>query len=52
VRYVILQKMSVALALLPYTRGDSGSWSAIMQKLLISINFLLNDIFEGLEEGI
>lgn len=48
----ILQKISGALASLPYTKGDSGSWSVIMQKLLISINLLLNDVFEGLEEGI
>ncbi|KAJ4744923.1 hypothetical protein LUZ62_058707 [Rhynchospora pubera] len=46
----VLKKISGALALLPHAKGDSGSWSTIMQKLLFSINSLLNDIFQGLEE--
>ncbi|KAF3321111.1 proline-, glutamic acid- and leucine-rich protein 1 [Carex littledalei] len=46
----VLKKISGALALLPHAKGDSGSWSVIMQKLMISINLLLNDVFEGLEE--
>ncbi|KAJ3686121.1 hypothetical protein LUZ61_015285 [Rhynchospora tenuis] len=46
----VLKKISGALALLPHAKGDSGSWFTIMQKLLFSINSLLNDVFQGLEE--
>ncbi|XP_078177514.1 uncharacterized protein LOC144571997 [Carex rostrata] len=45
-----ISKISCALALLPHAKGDIGSWSVIMQKLMISINLMLNDVFEGLEE--
>ncbi|XP_078148344.1 protein ROOT HAIR DEFECTIVE 3-like isoform X2 [Carex rostrata] len=31
---------------------DSGSCSVIMQKLTVSMDLLLNDVFEGLEEGV
>ena len=47
-----LQKFAHCLSLLPKVRGDEGSWSLLMQKILISIHVLLNDTFEGLEEGI
>lgn len=46
------QKFAHFLALLPKAnKGDAGSWSLMMQKLLISINVHLNNFFQGLEEG-
>ncbi|KAF8390224.1 hypothetical protein HHK36_024749 [Tetracentron sinense] len=46
----MLKKLAHCLALLPKSRGDEDSWSLMMQKIQISINALLNDAFQGLEE--
>ncbi|XP_010549501.1 PREDICTED: proline-, glutamic acid- and leucine-rich protein 1 isoform X2 [Tarenaya hassleriana] len=46
----MLKKLSHFLALLPKAKGDEGSWSLMMQKLLISANMHLNNFFQGLEE--
>lgn len=43
------QKLAHCLALLPKSRGDEGSWSLMMQKILIWINNHLNDAFQGFE---
>ena len=46
------QKFAHFLALLPKAnKGDAGSWSLMMQKLLIAINVHLNNFFQGLEDG-
>ncbi|CAE5958881.1 unnamed protein product [Arabidopsis arenosa] len=46
----MLKKFARFLALLPKAKGDGGTWSLMMQKLLISINVHLNNFFQGLEE--
>ncbi|KAL4576739.1 hypothetical protein LXL04_012838 [Taraxacum kok-saghyz] len=46
----MLKKLAVCLSLLPKSKGDEDSWSVLFQKLLIAINILLNDSFQGLEE--
>ncbi|KAG2318989.1 hypothetical protein Bca52824_012202 [Brassica carinata] len=47
----MLKKFAHFLALLPKAnKGDAGSWSLMMQKLLISINVHLNNFFQGLED--
>ncbi|KAJ0988331.1 hypothetical protein J5N97_006687 [Dioscorea zingiberensis] len=46
----VSKKAVCCLALLPKVKGDEDSWSLMMQKILISINLLLNDAFQGLEE--
>ncbi|CAN6888964.1 hypothetical protein Bca4012_072090 [Brassica carinata] len=47
----LLKKLAHFLALLPKAnKGDTASWSLMMQKLLISINVHLNNFFQGLEE--
>ncbi|KAL0698667.1 hypothetical protein Bca4012_054789 [Brassica carinata] len=49
----MLKKFAHFLALLPKAnKGDAGSWSLMMQKLLISINVHLNNFFQGLEDEI
>ncbi|KAK6233800.1 hypothetical protein QUC31_006206 [Theobroma cacao] len=45
-----LKKLGYCLALLPKSKGDEDSWSLMMQKILLSINDLLNDAFQGVEE--
>lgn len=50
--FVLFQKLAHCLALLPRLRGDEESWSLMIQKVLLSINSHLNDLFQGLEEGI
>jgi hypothetical protein len=47
----ILQKFARVLAMLPSVRVSEGSWSLMIQKILIGVNNLLNDAFVGLEEG-
>ena len=37
--------------MLPSVRVSEGSWSLMIQKILIGVNNLLNDAFVGLEEG-
>ncbi|CAF1709862.1 hypothetical protein HID58_056215 [Brassica napus] len=47
----MLKKFAHFLALLPKAnKGDAGSWSLMMQKLLIAINVHLNNFFQGLED--
>ncbi|KAL0795827.1 hypothetical protein Bca101_067204 [Brassica carinata] len=47
----LLKKLAHFLALLPKAnKGDTTSWSLMMQKLLISINVHLNNFFQGLEK--
>ncbi|KAJ0230349.1 hypothetical protein HA466_0308530 [Hirschfeldia incana] len=46
-----LKKCAHFLALLPKAnKGDTASWSLMMQKLLISINVHLDNFFQGLEK--
>ncbi|XP_008807711.2 proline-, glutamic acid- and leucine-rich protein 1 [Phoenix dactylifera] len=45
------KKFAHCLALLPKVKGDEDSWSLTMQKILITIDRLLNDAFQGLEEA-
>ncbi|PNT66437.1 hypothetical protein BRADI_3g11327v3 [Brachypodium distachyon] len=44
------KKFARALALLPSVRVSEGTWSLMIQKILIVVNNLLNDAFLGLEE--
>ncbi|KAL5568599.1 hypothetical protein UlMin_025174 [Ulmus minor] len=46
----MLKKLACCLALLPKSKGDEGSWSLMMQKILLWINHHLNDAFQGFEE--
>ncbi|GLT57051.1 hypothetical protein SLA2020_300530 [Shorea laevis] len=46
----MLKKLGHCLALLPKSKGDEGSWSLMMQKILVLINDHLNDVFQGMEE--
>ncbi|KAG2298343.1 hypothetical protein Bca52824_034815 [Brassica carinata] len=49
---LFVSKFAHFLALLPKAnKGDAGSWSLMMQKLLISINVHLNNFFQGLEDA-
>ncbi|CAH8349955.1 unnamed protein product [Eruca vesicaria subsp. sativa] len=50
--YNMLKNFAHFLALLPKAanKGDAGSWSLLIQKMLISINEHLNNFFQGLEE--
>ncbi|KAM0011919.1 putative pre-rRNA-processing protein RIX1 [Helianthus debilis subsp. tardiflorus] len=45
-----VKKLALCLSLLPKSRGDADSWYLMIQKILIAINVLLNDSFQGLEE--
>lgn len=47
-----VQRCAQCLSLLPKSRGDEESWLVMIQKILGSINYNLNDAFVGLEEGI
>ncbi|KAF7043231.1 hypothetical protein CFC21_052622, partial [Triticum aestivum] len=44
------KKFARVLAMLPSVRVSEGTWSLMIQKVLIGINNLLNDAFVGLEE--
>ncbi|XP_004249969.1 uncharacterized protein [Solanum lycopersicum] len=46
----MLKKLGYCLALLPKSRGDEDSWVLMMQKIMLSINIQLNDVFQGLEK--
>ncbi|GAB2272033.1 hypothetical protein Dimus_006856 [Dionaea muscipula] len=46
----LLEKFARCLALLPKSRGDADSWFQLLQKILLSISFQLNEALEGLEE--
>ncbi|XP_076946978.1 uncharacterized protein LOC143618766 isoform X2 [Bidens hawaiensis] len=46
----MVKKLAVCLSLLPKSKGDADSWYLMIQKVLIAINVLLNDAFQGLEE--
>ncbi|KAL6552634.1 hypothetical protein OROHE_007998 [Orobanche hederae] len=45
-----MKKLAYRLSLLPKTRVNEDSWSLMMYKILLNINSLLNDAFQGLEE--
>lgn len=53
-KYAIFRKFMVLWCCYHTQNGYNGSWSVIMQKLMISIDLSLNDVFEGLEleEGV
>ncbi|KAD7479898.1 hypothetical protein R6Q59_008731 [Mikania micrantha] len=46
----MVKKLARCLSLLPKSKGDADSWSLMIQKVLIAINVLLNDSYQGLEE--
>ncbi|XP_023767642.1 uncharacterized protein LOC111916263 isoform X1 [Lactuca sativa] len=46
----MLKKLALCLSLLPKSKGDEETWSLMIHKILIAINILLNDSFQGLEE--
>ncbi|KAL6181033.1 hypothetical protein ACLB2K_047691 [Fragaria x ananassa] len=46
----MLKKLAHCLAVLPKSKGDEESWSLMIQKVLLSINRHLNDVFQGFEE--
>ncbi|XP_074577774.1 uncharacterized protein LOC141834299 isoform X2 [Curcuma longa] len=45
----LLKKIANCLAVLPMARVDENSQSLMMQKIILEINILLNDYFQGLE---
>ncbi|KAK9691995.1 hypothetical protein RND81_09G234100 [Saponaria officinalis] len=47
---ILLMKLACCLASLPRSKGDEESWSLMMQKILSSLNSLLDSTLEGLEE--
>lgn len=47
----VSKELAHCLALLPKARGGAESWSLMMKKVLIAINTLLDDAFDGLNEG-
>lgn len=50
-QYFDIQKLTRCLAILPKSKGDEGTWSLLMQKILLFVNDYLTDAFQGLEEG-
>ncbi|XVE68108.1 hypothetical protein DITRI_Ditri09bG0042900 [Diplodiscus trichospermus] len=48
----MMKSYAYFLASLPKSRGEKDSWFVMMQDILASIEFHLNDVFQGLEEGI
>ncbi|KAL6511369.1 hypothetical protein OROHE_020451 [Orobanche hederae] len=46
----VMKKLAYGLSLLPKSRVNEDSWSLMMDKILLNINSLLNDAFQGLEE--
>ncbi|KAL0919984.1 hypothetical protein M5K25_009080 [Dendrobium thyrsiflorum] len=44
------KKFSLGLAILPKVKGDEESFYLVTQKILIAINSILTDVFQGLEE--
>ncbi|KAL6494296.1 hypothetical protein OROGR_031096 [Orobanche gracilis] len=46
----VMKKLAYGLALLPKSRVNEDSWSLMMDKILLNINSLLNEAFQGLEE--
>ncbi|XP_020683452.1 proline-, glutamic acid- and leucine-rich protein 1-like [Dendrobium catenatum] len=44
------KKFSLGLAILPKVKGDEESFYLVIQKILIAINSILTDAFQGLEE--
>ncbi|XP_071707764.1 uncharacterized protein [Rutidosis leptorrhynchoides] len=46
----MLKKLAHCLSSLPKSSADKESWSLMVQKVLIAINVLLNDSFQGLED--
>ncbi|KAK4756807.1 hypothetical protein SAY87_006934 [Trapa incisa] len=48
----LLEKLTRCLAILPKAKGDEGTWSLLMQRILLFVNDYLKDAFEGLEEKI
>ncbi|XP_028549225.1 proline-, glutamic acid- and leucine-rich protein 1-like isoform X2 [Dendrobium catenatum] len=44
------KKFSLGLAILPKVKGDEESFCLIIEKILIAINSILTDAFQGLEE--
>lgn len=47
--YFLPQKIANCLALLPMSRVDGDSWSHMIQKIIIEINTLLTDYFQGVK---
>ncbi|KMZ69219.1 hypothetical protein ZOSMA_21G00730 [Zostera marina] len=47
----VSKELAHCLALLPKARGGVENWSLMMQRVLIAINTLLDDAFDGLNEG-
>ncbi|KAL0538644.1 hypothetical protein IC582_022795 [Cucumis melo] len=46
----MLKKLARCLASLPKSKGDEDSWSLLIQKILLSINSQLNEVFQGIGE--
>ncbi|KAK8930820.1 hypothetical protein KSP39_PZI016574 [Platanthera zijinensis] len=44
------RKFGNVLALLPKVKGNEDSWCLTIQKILIAINSILTDVFQGFEE--
>lgn len=47
----VVQKCAKALALLPKAHGDATTWSSLIRRILIAINFDLDFAFRGMEDG-
>lgn len=48
---LFFQKCAKALALLPKAHGDATTWSSLIRRILIAINYDLDFAFRGMEDG-
>ncbi|KAI5083348.1 hypothetical protein GOP47_0003091 [Adiantum capillus-veneris] len=47
----VSQKFARCLAMLPKAQGDAATWSSLFRRLLLCVNFHLDDAFKGMEDG-
>eukprot|EP00250_Pteridium_aquilinum_P003200 c13518_g1_i2 orf=1245-3185(-) len=47
----VVQKFARCLALLPKAHGDAATWNSLFRRILLCVNFYLDDAFKGMEDG-
>ncbi|KAH6558773.1 hypothetical protein KP509_1Z046200 [Ceratopteris richardii] len=47
----VVQKFARCLAMVPKAHGDAATWNSLIRRLLLSVNFYLDDAFKGMEDG-
>ncbi|MCO5549839.1 hypothetical protein L7F22_003313 [Adiantum nelumboides] len=47
----VSQKFARCLAMLPKAHGDAATWNSLFRRLLLCLNFHLDDAFKGMEDG-